>query len=66
MWLAIMGALVGGFELINLINGWPINRKALYAVLVILPVGLTGTTVLWRREALDSYRAAIRKRDQVK
>jgi hypothetical protein len=50
MWLMNFAALVGGFQIIELINGWPYMAILLYGAPVGFVVGLIGVVCRWREE----------------
>lgn len=62
LWLAIVGFLATSYEMLALVNGWPVDRAVLVVAPVVFLVGLIPTSLMWKREARKSFRAAIRRK----
>jgi len=54
MWMMIGGFLSGGFETLELANGWQSSTTALYIAGFIFMSGLIGTAYDWPKPRPDS------------
>jgi hypothetical protein len=61
MFLMIAGLLAITYETLAFVIGEPVNWPGLMIVLGVFLVGLIGTSIMWKREARGSFRAAVRK-----